>query len=543
MESVEVALAMLLAVVVSGYLVRLLPMSLPLPLVQIALGAAIAGMSSHGVTLDPEIFFLLFLPPLLFLDGWRIPNSELLRDKATILELALGLVVFTVIGAGFFIHWLIPAMPLPVAFALAAIVSPTDPVAVSSMKARAPMPKRLMHILEGEALLNDASGLVCFRFAVAAALTGSFSLASASLTLLWVAAAGLAIGVGLTLTVTSAQEWLTRQFGETSGSPILISLLIPFGAYLMAEQLQASGILAAVTAGVTMSYAELSGKSLATTRLQRAAVWNTVQFALNGVMFVLLGEQLPDILRNASASIAQSGHLNPWWLVVYAVVISVALALLRFAWVWTSLSLTLFGARRRGAHVSRPPLRLVLAASLAGVRGAITLAGIMTLPLVMGDGTPFPARDLALFLASTVILLSLVMASVGLPRLLQGLELPDEPVTGLEEERARREAALAAIAAVETAERLVRQNVDAAISARAAAQVIALYRRRLEQPDGPEAGLPREAEDAERTLRVAGLNAERERIFSLAREGRISDATSRKLVREIDLTESRYRSA
>jgi CPA1 family monovalent cation:H+ antiporter len=184
-----------------------------------------------------------------------------------------------------------------------------------------------------------------------------------------------------------------------------------------------------------------------------------------------------------------------------------------------------------------------MAASLAGVRGAITLAGIMTLPLVMGDGTPFPARDLALFLASTVILLSLVMASVGLPRLLQGLELPDEPVTGLEEERARREAALAAIAAVEKAERLVRQNVDAAISARAAAQVIALYRRRLEQSDGPEAGLPREAEDAERTLRVAGLNAERERIFSLARDGRISDATSRKLVREIDLTESRYRSA
>ena len=119
------------------------------------------------------MFFLLFLPPLLFLDGWRIPNYGLLRDKATILELALGLVVFTVIGVGFLIHWMIPAMPLPVAFALAAIVSPTDAVAVSSIAARTPMPKRLLHILQGESLLNDATGLVCFRFAVAAAMTGT----------------------------------------------------------------------------------------------------------------------------------------------------------------------------------------------------------------------------------------------------------------------------------------------------------------------------------------------------------------------------------
>ena len=258
MSSIEVALAMSLAVVVSGYLVRLLPVSLPLPLVQIGLGAVIAALSSHGVALHPDIFFLLFLPPLLFLDGWRIPNDALFPDKAVILELALGLVLFTVIGAGFLIHWLIPAMPLAVAFALAAIVSPTDPVAVSSITARVPMPKRLMHILEGESLLNDASGLVCFRFAVTAALTGSFSLASAPMNFLWIAAAGVTIGIGITLAVASAQGWLSRHFGEESGSPILASLLIPFGAYLLAEHLQASGILAAVAAGITMSYVELS---------------------------------------------------------------------------------------------------------------------------------------------------------------------------------------------------------------------------------------------------------------------------------------------
>jgi monovalent cation/hydrogen antiporter len=162
-ETIAVALFLLLAVVVSGALARMSPVPLPLPLVQIALGAVIASLANLGVSLKPDIFFLLFLPPLLFLDGWRIPKEGLFRDKGTILELALGLVVFTVVGVGFFINWMIPAMPLAVAFALAAIVSPTDPIAVSAITARVPIPKRLMHILEGESLLNDASGLVCMR--------------------------------------------------------------------------------------------------------------------------------------------------------------------------------------------------------------------------------------------------------------------------------------------------------------------------------------------------------------------------------------------
>lgn len=543
MESVEVVLVMLLAVVASSYLVRMLPFSLPLPLVQIAMGALIAGVFKHGVVLDPEIFFLLFLPPLLFLDGWRIPKDGLFRDKATILELALGLVLFTVIGAGFLIHWLIPAMPLPVAFALAAIISPTDPVAVSSITARVPIPKRLMHILEGESLLNDATGLVCFSFAVTAALTGSFSLASASLTFLWLALAGIGIGIGVTMAVAFAQRWLSHHFGEESGSPILISLLIPFGAYLLAEHLHASGILAAVAAGVTMSYVELSGRALATTRLHRTVVWDTMQLVLNGIVFVLLGEQLPGILYGAVASVEQSGHLNPWWLAVYALAISLGLALLRFIWVWTSLRLTLFAAQQRGKQVTKPHWRLVLAMSLAGVRGAITLAGVMTLPLLTPDGTPFPARELAVFLATTVILLSLAMASIGLPRLLKGLELPEEPAEQLEEDRARNDAAAAAIAAIKNARQsLLNQATDAEIYTDAAARIIGLYQRRLggRAGDGGAEQL-RRADQAERALRLVGLQAERQEIFNLARQSRISDTTSRKLVREIDLVESRYR--
>ncbi len=544
MDSIEVVLAMVLAVVVSGYLVRVLPFSLPLPLVQIGLGAVIAGVSTHGVMLDPQIFFLLFLPPLLFLDGWRIPKDGLFRDKGVILEMALGLVVFTVIGAGFLIHWLVPSMPLAVAFALAAIISPTDPVAVSSIAARVPIPQRLMHILEGESLLNDATGLVCFRFAVAAALTGGFSLASASLTFLWLALGGLGIGVGFTMAVSLAQRWLAQQFGEESGSSILISLLIPFGAYLVAEHLHASGILAAVAAGVTMSYVELTGRALATTRVQRAAVWDTVQFSLNGIMFVLLGEQLPSILRGALASIEQSGHRNPWWLAVYALAISLGLVLLRLLWVWSSLHLARFTAARRGEQVAKPHWRLILATSLAGVRGAITLAGVLTLPLLMPDGTPFPARELVIFLAAAVILLTLIMASIGLPRLLQGIELPEEPAERLEEDRARHDAAVAAILAIgKTQTEQAPETTDADIYSQAAARVIALYQRRIDGGASSEgdAGQLRKADQVERALRLAGLQAEREEIFSLARHSHISDQTSRKLVREIDLAEALYR--
>jgi CPA1 family monovalent cation:H+ antiporter len=387
---------------------------------------------------------------------------------------------------------------------------------------------------------------VCFRFAVAAAVTGSFSLVSASLTFLWVALVGLGAGVLFTVAVSFAQRWLSRHFGQESGSPILISLLIPFGAYMLAEYVHASGILAAVAAGITMSYVELSGRLLATTRVQRTAVWNTVQFALNGIMFVLLGEQLPASLQGAMASVAQSGHGNPWWLLVYALAINVGLALLRFMWVWISLRLNLLKAHHRGAPATRPHWRLVLATSLAGVRGAITLAGVMTLPLLLPDGNPFPARELAIFLATAVILLSLLAASVGLPPLLKGLELPPEPAAQQEENLARHAAAKAAIAAVEAAQHELLGKAPASevdTYTNAAARVIALYRHWLDEDDSSEeeARHLRKADAAERELRLAALQGQREAIFDMARHHRISDEITRRLVREIDLQEARYR--
>jgi CPA1 family monovalent cation:H+ antiporter len=543
MGAIEIVVVMLVAVILSGVVVRALPIAVPTPLVQIGMGALIAAFSNRAVRLEPELFFLLFLPPLLFIDGWRIPKEGLLRDKGLILELALGLVFFTVLGIGFFIHWMIPAMPLPIAFALAAVVSPTDPVAVSAITERIPMPRRLLHVLEGESLLNDASGLTCFRVAVAAAVTGTFVATDAALTFLQLALGGVIIGAGLTSLIMFLKNLISARFGEESGSQVLISLVIPFAAYQTAEHLGCSGILAAVAAGITMSFMELQGGALGSTRMQRTAVWNTVQFALNGVMFVLLGEQLPAIFSGAVRVVRETGHLNPWWLIVYVLAINLGLAVLRFAWIWLSVRAAEMVARLRKLQVAnRPGIRVLAVASVGGVRGAITLAGVMTLPLTMPDGTPLPARDLAIFLAAGVIILSLVAANVLLPRLLRQLQVPVETEHEQERDRARVAAAEAAIRAIEQElHELAGNQSDADVYTEVATRVMDLYRRRIEGrgPRSESASRIRLMDDIERRIRLAALRAERDTVFRLARQAQLSDESSRKLVREVDLMEER----
>jgi len=542
LESVSIVLFLLLAVVVSGAVSRMLPFPVPTPLVQILLGGVIGLSTSHRVALDPELFLLLFLPPLLFLDGWRIPKDELFKDLPTVVELALGLVILTVVGMGLFIHWMIPAIPLAVAFALAAVVSPTDPIAVSAIAARVPIPKRMMHILEGESLLNDASGLVCLRFAVAAALTGSFSIGAAALNFLWVAIAGLAVGVAVTVAASRAKAWVTKKWGEDTGSQILVSLLIPFGAYLLAEHLHASGILAAVSAGVTMTFTEISRQAMAVTRMRRNSVWDTIQFSLNGIIFVLLGEQLPSILAGAKQTVAVTGHSSLWWLAAYVMAIVVGLATLRFLWVWASLRLTILRNAYKGVGSQSTDWRLIAATSIAGVRGAITLAGVLTLPVAMGDGSPFPARDLAIFLAAGVIIVSLVIASIGLPMLLKGLAMPPEPSKQAEEDNARITTAQAAIQAIERHQHtLAEDHGQADLYVAAGGQVMDIYRERIEGLSERQSDESRLADRLAGEFRLVGVKAERLALAQLLRARRISSETARKITQELDLAEARFR--
>ncbi|KAF7598045.1 MAG: Na+/H+ antiporter [Candidatus Dactylopiibacterium carminicum] len=544
MNAIDITLVMFVAVVASGFITRMMPWPIPLPLVQIGLGAVIAGVFNHGIALDPEVFFLLFLPPLLFLDGWRIPKEGLLRDRFAIFQMAFGLVIFTVVGLGFLIHWMIPAMPLPIAFALAAIVSPTDPIAVSAITARIPMPKRVMHVLEGESLLNDASGLVAFRFAVAAAVTGAFSLSDAALSFLWVALAGVGVGAGFTWLMAWGKRRLLKRYGEEPGAEILVSLLIPFGAYGLAEHVGASGILAAVAAGIVMSYVELSGHALASTRIQRTVVWNTLQFTLNGIMFVLLGEQLPRIFRGAVQVVEETGHVNPWWLLFYAVVINLALAALRFVWVWGSVKVARWLASRREEAIPDPGTRLTLAVSLAGVRGAITLAGVLTLPLVLADGSPLPARDLAIFLAASVVIVSLLTASLSLPHLLRELNAPPSAESHAEEDLAREAVRPASVKAIEQRlHDLLRQHPDTdpqryiSVAEHLMQSFNLSHHGALDKDSDP--ALVREVIAIEADMRLAALQASRDELFRLARENEISEDACRTAVRRIDLQEAR----
>lgn len=541
MFAVTIVLVLLLALVASTFVARLLPWKLPLPLLQILVGAGLSAVIGFEIEFEPHLFLLLFIPPLLFLDGWRIPKGAFFQNWRPILTMAIGLVVFTVAAMGYFIHWLLPAVPLAVAFALAAILSPTDPVAVGAMTAHSPLPSRLMHVLEGESLLNDATGLVCFSFAVAAVLTGSFSLAQASLSFVVVAGGGVLTGLVVTWAIGRLNRVLVARAGEEPGIQILISLLIPFAAYLAGEHLHVSGILAAAVAGVAMHYVELSGPALAVTRTQRSAVWDTVQIALNGGIFLLLGAQLPTMIDALPAVAAGIGAASPWHLLGYAVALTLALGALRFTWVWLYHFVASVPARlRRERHVM-PHFRLLAIKATAGVRGAITLAGILTLPLALQDGTPFPAREAVILLAMGVIIFSLLIASVGLPLLTRGLTVDLQHAAHEDGE------AVARIAATEAAMRRIEEIMAAAAADSGGAsaydeaglQVLDLYRRRLDYGDhgGEDLDGLLALLQAERELRLQALAAEREQLFRLRRSRSIDCNVLRKLVHEIDLLE------
>lgn len=551
MNTITVTLVLLACVITSSIIQRASRAPLPLAVVQIAIGALVAEVFDFRVSLPPEVFLLLFVSPLLFLDGWRISKEGLLRDRWTIGALALGLVVFTVVGAGVFIHWLIPAMPLPVAFALAATLSPTDAVAVSAIAERVPVPKRLLHVLEGEALLNDASGLVCLRFAIAAAVTGHFSLVEAGDTFVWLVVGGVGAGAAVTLLANTAKDWTARHFGEETGTQILISLLLPFGSYVVADRIAASGILAAATAGIVMSYEELAGRALAGTRIRRAAVWDALQFAGNGVVFVLLGGQLTGVIARAGQVMRQSAQ-QQGWVLVYIVAISVALLALRWVWAWLALRIIMVhgssdsdsgrDGSSGGRMMAASDWQLISAASLAGVRGAVTLSGVMTLPLVLGDGTSFPARDLAILLAAGVIVMTLLAANLGLPYALSDMKLPSPTFDRRAEDEARCAAARAAIDAVTRALHDATQgSADAQRVAQVGARLIAHYRRQIElslsSAELFRKGL--EIDQIERSLHLLALGAEREALYRIGQSGQLADERIRDLVREVDLEESR----
>ncbi|GLS40609.1 Na+/H+ antiporter [Mesorhizobium tianshanense] len=530
-------LIVLVFVAVSGALVRLV--RVPLPVLQIAIGAALAWpVRGIHVEIDPELFLLVFIPPLLFGDAYGAPKRELLALRGPILDLAIGLVFFTIVGFGYALHWLVPSVPLVVAFALAAVLSPTDAVAVSSIVDKNVVPARLMHILEGESLLNDASGLVMFRFAVAAALTGSFSFAAASLSFLYAVAVGILAGVVALFVAAKALQLLNRIGGVPAEAQVLIMILLPFVAYLGAEHFEASGILAAVTAGLLTGGAGIFRFLGVSARMQTMSLWTTLSFVFNGALFILLGLQLPDIIRKVPPELT-SRH---WLIEPVATVLVLTLCLigLRCLWIWVG-DIAARLAARLGKRKAEPfGLRVRLAGSVAGVRGAITLAGILSLPLAMPDGSPFPARDVVIFLAAGVIICSLAIASLALPKIARGLVEPGEDPGAAEGRLARVGAANAAIARIESIANDGAEGEEAGARLAIADSIVAGYRRRIAASDEADEARAeaREAGRLELELRLAGIEAERTAVRAMFRSREINDHTMRALFTEITLTEA-----
>lgn len=550
MHTVETVLLVLMLGALTGIAARYVR-AIPLPLIQIALGALLSWpQKGLHITFDPELFLLLFIPPLLFADGWRIPKREFFALYKPILKLALGLVLFTVIGLGYLIHWMIPQIPLTVAFALAAVVSPTDAVAVSAITRNLGMPAQTMHVLEGESLLNDASGLVALKFAVAATLTGVFSWTEVAKDFMWMALGGLGAGALIGWGFAVARDTVTRRLGDVAATQmVLLLVLLPFAAYIVGERIGVSGILAAVAAGITTNFADLSRSEFVTERMQTEGTWTMVESAFNGAIFLLLGLQLPSII---GVTLQEAGQY--WWKPAgFALAITVALLALRWIWLTLGVQGSLWRAHREGKMAERPSYLLTLATTLAGIRGAVTLAGALSIPLLLNNGYPFPGRDLLIFLATGTILLTLVIGSVGLPLVLRRMPPPGEPESAREERHARLAACKAAIAGMA----LAKERADAvdpqwlAQYQESAGRLTQEYRRRidlLEDPTQPATpGAQAEAPDlvrqrrqryvVELELRLSSLHVERDALYAERHAHRINDESLRSLVGELDLSE------
>ncbi|WP_437616453.1 Na+/H+ antiporter [Erwinia sp. V71] len=540
MSIITIVLVFMMSIVGTVFLYQLLPVKFPLPLIQIATGAALAA-GGFQVDFDPHIFLLLFIPPLLFLDGWRIPKDAFFSDLKPILSLAIGLVLVTILGIGWFIHWLIPTLTIATGFVLAAILSPTDPVALAAMTGNSPLPSRMGHILEGESLLNDASGLVAFNFAVAAVLTGSFSPGDAVAKFFLVAMGGILCGLFVVWLTGKCNNFLVRRTREEPAIQILISLLIPFSAYIIAEGIHVSGILASVAAGIGMHYEQLSGPRLPATRMKSSAVWNMLQTTLNGMIFLMLGEQLPRLIQTLPDVARQAGVNSPWYLLLYAVVITFALGGIRFCWVWLSMTLTVFRQKRRGQVITiRPRFSVLAVMALAGVKGAITLAGILTLPVTLANGSPFPGRELLIFLSMAVILMSLIIAAVGLPYMTRFIadDLPHTSGNG-NVRAALNEAAINRLN--ELLSEPAENPEEEARRADAGNVLLEIYQRRLHYNDSDEdSDIGRELEkraSLEKEMQREAIIAQRNELFRLRRARNISDITFQQTLRAIDLKE------
>jgi monovalent cation/hydrogen antiporter len=536
LTQLELILGLLVAVAALATLATRLKVPYPILLV---LGGSVLGFVPKlpQVELDPELVFLLFLPPLLYVSALFTSWRDFRANVRPITLLAVGLVLLTTCVVAAVTHATI-GLPWSAAFVLGAIVSPTDAIAATAVAQRLGVPRRIITILEGESLVNDATGIVAYRIAVAAVVTGAFSIWEAGFQFVVGAAGGVAVGLAVGWFVI----WARRHLSEDPSIQNTLSLLTPFVSYLLAEELPSylwhyfgfpgelhfSGVLAVVTTGL---YWGRRGQTVISsgTRLQGYAVWELVTFLLNGLIFVLIGLQLRNVVE-------QLGEYSAGDLILYAVLVSLTVILVRMAWVFPATYVPRWVSRRLRERDPSPPWQAVTVIAWTGMRGVISLAAALALPLQTASGAEFVWRDLIIFLTFCVILATLVVQGLSLPVLIRALGLEDDNIGDKEETHGRIQVAEAAL------ERLDELVDEDWVREDTAERIRGLYNYRRNRfstrfegdPDGVE-----ERSSAYQQLMAELLGAQRQRLVRMRDEGKIGDEVMHRIERELDLEESR----
>jgi len=520
--TIELVLGLLLAV--AGLAVLARKLQIPYPILFV-IGGLLLGFlpGHHTLHLNPELIFVLFLPPLLYPAAFFTPWRDFHANLGPILRLAIGLVLLSTVAVAWFTHRYF-GLPLAAGFVLGAIISPPDAVAATAITQSLRVPRRIVTILDGESLVNDATSFTTYRFAVAAVMTGAFSLAGASLQFVVAVIGGIVVGLAVGWVVASIQRRLDDPPVQTT-----LSLLTPYVTYLTAESMHASGVLAVVVVGL---YVGWRSPEVLTSRMRLVAlsVWGMVVFILNGFIFILIGLQLPEVVHRFSGrSLGEAIGLS-------ALVVAL-LIVVRIIWFFSSTFVARLLKPDSRCRLSRPTWRHLVLLSWAGMRGVDSLAAALALPFVTQNGAPFPERDLIVFITFSVILATLVLQGLSLSPLIRWLKIVDDSSLEEEERQARLKANEAALARLE--EIANSRAVDEGVLVRLRAEYEDRIQQLLAHDDGNDhKKLSLYSADFE-DLSKEALAEERKTILHLRNERVINDHVLRRIQRDLDLAEAR----
>jgi CPA1 family monovalent cation:H+ antiporter len=520
MENIATVIILLAVVTALAEITDKVRIPYPILLVLAGIGIGLFPGLPH-IALHPEVVFLIFLPPILYAAAWTTSWTDFKKAKRPITLLATGCVIFSTCAVAWIAHAFIPGFGWPEAFVLGAIISPPDAVAAAAATKGLSIPKRITTILEGESLVNDATGLIVYKYAVAAVVTGAFSLWQAGIQFFFVAAGGIALGLLIGLIF----KWIHKLTPDNPTTDTTLTFLAPFVAYLTAESIHISGVLSVVTCGLYLGR-KSSEVFSQQTRLQAYGAWNTVIFILNGLIFIFIGLQLPQIL----ATIEGHSFIT---LLKYGGIVSVAVIIGRIVWVYPGAYLPRLFKSVRDAEPEINP-RLVTIVAWSGMRGVVSLAAAMALPLTIAGSDPFPNRSLIIFLTFSVIFSTLVLQGLTLRPLIKWFGLKQDGKEHEIEQAARLKIASSVIEHIE-------ENYALSLSDDVLNQIKSKYEIRIQRirKDQPLKKLDDKVINEFHRIQQELLDKERQLVIRLRNEEKINDEALRKIEYELDLEETR----